>query len=69
MYMCICVHTGMFQLRVSQNANFPGLWITKVPSDFLLTGCSHAILCYSEDASSHIFTAAHRLLFPVYTNL
>ena len=45
------------------------LWITKVPSNFLLTDCSHAILCSSEGVRSQIFTAAHRLLFPVYTNL
>lgn len=64
----MCVYIGMSQLRVSQNTNFPRLWITKVPSDILIS-CSHAFLWNSEEDGSQIFTLASCLPVPFFVNL
>lgn len=40
--LSMCVHTGMSQLRVSQNRNFPRLWVTGVPRPYLMVVHVHS---------------------------
>lgn len=49
------VHTGMSQLRASQNMDFPRLWVTGVPPA-LSDGRSHAFQGRSEDKGSQMFS-------------
>lgn len=49
-YVCMSVHVGMSQLRVSKNTHFPRLRVTKVPS--LVVHVQSSVIQEAEEAKS-----------------